>query len=557
MATTFSGFRIFNPGAAPLIASLCRICKVQETIDQMVQWRETARLSPGQVAEAIIINILCGRRPLWKMVQFFDEIDLSLLYGNGISPEHLNDDVLGRCLDKLGEIDLDKLVSQVGLQALLEHSLALRVVHIDSTSVSVEGEYTDQYKDADFLINHGHSKDRRNDLKQFKLGLACQELGMIVGGQLLNGNASDKVWNPQMIDEMHLFFQSKGQDGTIFVIDSAGVSKDTLAAWHEKKLRVISRFPETFNLAEEIKTRAWQEQTWNSIGKLANNKDGAVYQSRSYMVEVEGTPGRLIVVHSSALDNLKQKTLQRRLEGVSKALEKEIKKLTKISFACEPDANEAMAVFLRNHKDCPYQLTGKVTRVEEHKHAKRGRPKVNEIPEITISYQVQVEIADLIQEHYDKLLKQESTFILVTTLPEKDYPDEFVLKEYKEQNSVESRFRFIKQPAYLGPIYLKSPQRVKSLGYLFVLALMIGSYLEYRVRSSMEQENESVIMPGKKQVSRPSLNTMLEFFGKLKTARFRTDNGFIRQWPENLDPQVVNLIRWAGFDPEVYLRGLV
>lgn len=50
-------------------SSLCRICQVQETIDQMVQWRETARLSPGQVAEAIIINILCkipdGKEKRW------------------------------------------------------------------------------------------------------------------------------------------------------------------------------------------------------------------------------------------------------------------------------------------------------------------------------------------------------------------------------------------------------------------------------------------------------------------------------------------------------------
>lgn len=180
---------------------------------------------------------------------------------------------------------------------------------------------------------------------------------MILGGQLLNGNTSDKVWNPQMIEDMHQFFQSKGQDGTIFVIDSAGVSKDTLATWHDKKLHVISRFPETFNLAEEVKARAWQEQTWNSIGKIAANKDGACYKSKSYLVEVEGTPVRLIVVHSSALEILKQKTLQKKLNNMFKSLEKEAKNLTKISFACEPDASEALAAFLRTKKDSPYSLS--------------------------------------------------------------------------------------------------------------------------------------------------------------------------------------------------------
>lgn len=91
---------------------------------------------------------------------------------------------------------------------------------------------------------------------------------------------------------------------------------------------------------------------------------------------------------------------------------------------------------------------------------------------------------------------------------------------------------------------------------MFILALMIGSYLEYRIRSEMEKENEVLVLPGKKMVPQPSLNTIMEFFDTLKVARIRVGDNTIRQWPENVDPQALKLIRWAGFDPDIYLIGL-
>ena len=72
----------------------------------------------------------------------------------------------------------------------------------------------------------------------------------------------------------------------------------------------------------------------------------------------------------------------------------------------------------------------------------------------------------------------------------------------------------------------------------------------------MEKENETLVLPGKKKVSQPSLNTMMEFFDTLKVARIRVGDNMSRQWPENVDPQAIKLIHWAGFDPDIYLTGL-
>ena len=57
------------------------------------------------------------------------------------------------------------------LTMLQAHNLSIESLHLDTTSVSVEGIFDDE-NEGDFKICHGHSKDHRPDLKQFKIGAA-------------------------------------------------------------------------------------------------------------------------------------------------------------------------------------------------------------------------------------------------------------------------------------------------------------------------------------------------------------------------------------------------
>lgn len=46
---------------------------------------------------------------------------------------------------------------------------------------------------------------------------------------------------------------------------------------------------------------------------------------------------------------------------------------------------------------------------------------------------------------------------------------------------------FPEKPVYLGPVYLEKQSRIHALGYVFILVLLIASYLEYRVRKSLQE----------------------------------------------------------------------
>jgi transposase len=65
-------------------------------------------------------------------------------------------------------------------------------LHHDTTSISVTGEYDHEFKTRIIEITRGHSKDHRDDLKQFVISRVTNQDGIPVFMEPLSGNASDK-----------------------------------------------------------------------------------------------------------------------------------------------------------------------------------------------------------------------------------------------------------------------------------------------------------------------------------------------------------------------------
>lgn len=73
---------------------------------------------------------------------------------------------------------------------------------------------------------------------------------------------------------------------------------------------------------------------------------------------------------------------------------------------------------------------------------------------------------------------RESCFVLMTNVADKErFPDREILRQYKDQQLAEQQFSFIKDPKVVGPVYLKKPERVNALAYVFLLALLVLSPL--------------------------------------------------------------------------------
>jgi hypothetical protein len=163
-------------------------------------------------------------------------------------------------------------------------------------------------------------------------------------------------------------------------------------------------------------------------------------------------------------------------------------------------------------------------------------------------------IGEIAPERYQSLCQIESTFVLISSVKkEMNYDERKILTEYKHQSSIERCFRFIKRPVYLGPIYLHNKNRIEALGYVFIMVLLIASYLEYRVRQNIKKLGVGVYQPGTKPTETPSTKTIM---GELSLVRVDSVEGK-RTFPSDLNLRGLDIVVLAGFDPgEIYWKPL-
>jgi transposase len=263
-----------------------------------------------------------------------------------------------------------------------------------------------------------------------------------------------------------------------------------------------------------------------------------------------------VVVQSSSLEKRKEKTLARRISVQKEELEKEAKALATKDYACEPDACSAMEELVAKAAALGFQVQGATLKEETSSYSHKGRPRKGEQPTVTTSHHASCVIGDIRKEFYDQLKQKESTFVLIANVKDKKkYDDLGILLEYKHQSSIETKFRFLKSPVYLGPVFLEKPERVEALGYVFMLVLLVASYLEYRVRKGLKETGEAVLLPGNKKTDRPSVQTIMEIFSLVEVLIISGERYFPEATPLQL--QAINMVEWAGYDPdEVYLEPL-
>ncbi len=131
-----------------------------------------------------------------------------------------------------------------------------------------------------------------------------------------------------------------------------------------------------------------------------------------------------------------------------------------------------------------------------------------------------------------------------------DYTPHQVLKEYKAQSSVETSFKFLKDPLFVGPVYLKKPSRVEALAYVFLIALLIFGVMERRVREAMKSEKEPLIIPGKVKTFSPTGKKILESLEFIMV--MTTSDPYRRAFSSSF--KVPRVLRLAGFKPDIYLN---
>ena len=157
------------------------------------------RLAPAAVIGVVLRNILVGHRPVYALGEWaepFDEAVLGLAEGDIAA---LNDDRVGRMLDRLFDADRATMITEVVLGVCRRFEVDTSRLHNDSTTVTVTGaDYPGGGEERGGKLvakpTFGHNKDHRPDLRQLLFVLTVSGDGaVLIAYRVEDGNTSDDV----------------------------------------------------------------------------------------------------------------------------------------------------------------------------------------------------------------------------------------------------------------------------------------------------------------------------------------------------------------------------
>jgi transposase len=471
----------------------------------------------GTVVLALVLDTLSGRSPLYRLEEFFAPQDTELLLGKAVPPQALNDDTVGRVLDRLYDCGTMRLFTACAVRAAMRFGLERRYVHFDTTSRSVWGDY--QFAETQalpFQVTYGYSKDKRPDLKQFVLSTLCVDRAVPIWGKPEDGNASDKTLNTTLLSEIaHLLAQYGVQPGAyIYIADAALVTEDNLAALRDTLF--ITRLPATYSECGRVIADAVALNHWEEVGVLAQTpptkrRPGTFYKVAEGEVALYGTTYRAVVVHSSSQDQRRQQHLGQAIHASYATLEATVREAARQEYFCHADA-EAAAAKLRALQSAYH---GVDVDVEERPKYGPGRPSATR-PRVVkaLRYGLQVTLHER-AEVIARKTQETGCFVLLTNVPtagEMAHRAGDVLRAYKEQHGIEQNYGFLKAPLIVNSLFLKKPERIEALGLVLLLALLLWRLVERTLRVHVETTGTPLTGWDKKATQKPTAFMLMTKF---------------------------------------------
>lgn len=466
-------------------------------------------VSPGQAVKAMILNGLgLVSAPLYLFEKFFFGKATEHLLGEGIRPEHLNDDRLGRVLDKLYEAGLTQAFVTLALAAAQKFEVKMDSLHLDSSSFHVHGEYGSNSKEvkaepAAIEITYGYSRDHRPDLKQFIVDLMCSGDGDVpLYLRVADGNEADQAMFAQILKE----FRQQWQIDALFVADAALYSAENIQKMGS--LRWLSRVPATNKTAQMLLENMSEEAF---VGSTTGYRIGECCS------DYGGVQQRWLVVESQARKEADLKQLEKNLGQQLEKAQSGLRQLCQQEFACTADVEQAARCFegqLRFHQLAQLEI------IQHSRYTKAGRPRKGVQPTYCC-YQIRACLVPK-QAAIATVVRRAGRFILATNVMEADVlSNDDLLREYKAQQSTERGFRFLKDPLFFtSSVFLNSTERVAALAMVMGLCLLVYSLGQRALRQALLRAKQTISNQLGKPTTTPTMRWVFQCFMSIHLVTF-------------------------------------
>ncbi|QJB46997.1 IS1634 family transposase [Dolichospermum flos-aquae] len=495
-----------------IVAGIIDSIGIVEIINELIGVEKDEKVNAGQVVKAMIINGLgFVSKPLYMFPKYFETIACEHLIGAGVKPEYLNDDKLGRVMDKLFIKGLDTIFFIIALKAAQKFGVSLSTSHLDSSSMHVHGQYNTSLpfvifesqkvgnnqeleelavkSPKEITITYGYSRDHRPDLKQFIIEMICSGDGDIpIFLKLASGNQADS----SCFGKIAVEYQKQLEVNSLMVADAALYTESNLKMMSE--LRWLCRVPLSIKAAKSL------------ISTLAESEfiDSTIpgYKLASKIQNYAGIEQRWLVVQSQ---ERKESDLHKLTQKITKAESKAVQDLKKLSqerLACVADAIKALSKLSKQFKY--HQIhESTVTQVKSNKKDTSGE----------ISYQISATVSQDESKINTELLSAGRFIIATNVLDSKELSNDSMLREYKAQQSCERGFGFLKDPLFFADsIFLKSPERIESLGMIMGLCLLVYTLAQRHIRNALLESKSTIKNQLGKATNRPTLRWIFQCF---------------------------------------------
>lgn len=510
-------------GALPIINRLLSRMRLQEFLQRHLPPEDDrTKVDTPRVVLLLLKNLLVSREPVYGVSEWACNFGPELFDLWPEDLQHLNDDRVGRCTERMFQALDTNLIMDVVTHVVQEFDVCLDELHNDSTSVSFYGDYPDaeaeQLSDGQVVpaITWGHSKDHRPDLKQLLYILTVSDDGGVpVYFQTASGNVVD--------DQTHqatwrVLAELVQRPDFVYVADCKLATTENMNEIARQGGRFITVLPATRKEDALFRRRLVEQPAtirWREVHRVSND-DGSLRDvfrvCTDEQVSKEGY--RLLWFHSRGKAEVDAATCARRLQRAIRELTDLRGRLhgPRTRFRQRDKVAAEVETILDAHAVQDF-LHVDIQERQEEKYRQAGRGRPHQDTKYTRSVRTRFDVTwEVDGKQLDRAVAGDGVFPLITNLA--DWKAEDVLQAYKRQPIIEKRFSQLKTDFCVAPVYLKSVTRIVGLLAIYFFALMVQSLLERELRQAMAEKGvESIpLYPEGRPCKRPTTRRVLDVF---------------------------------------------
>ena len=458
-------------GALPAITHYFEQLGLAATVDELVPWEGDVPL--GTLVEVLVANRLLQPKALFRVGQWARAAAVTDSYG--LSAEQLNDDRLGRALERLAAHAPDIQAALV-LKAIERFDLDVTQIHYDLTTVELYGAYeaetTEGQPPPTLTPAYGRTKSGRKHVKQVQCGLDVTGDGAVPVGHLpRDGNAGEV---DSHLENLKLLARTLPKGKLLYIADTKLDAPDNLLAIAARQGQFLCggalspQFQDRYlELRGQLHRVNYFPQSQAKLPPEKRDKYLAVEVPEHLVGTVAGKgvglDYRLIFVWSESKARQEARTRERHTAKIQAEFEAVHRNLGRYSL----------------------KTTGAIVRRLETAKGKYAegalfdyRLSQDEVGHFRLDWGLNTAALERWQD-------LEGVYVLKTNLPREGYRLTKVLRTYKGQSQVERRFHHLKGPLAVAPMFLKNPERIAGLLCILVWALMVLALMERQVRREL------------------------------------------------------------------------